>query len=211
MPPNSKADTDVRTYGGRTLADRRIERRQRFLDAALAEFSGVGYAASSVTSLCRAAGLSRRQFYELFTDREQLLVELYDEIQGSARRAVDDALAHSTSHELTDLARTAMAAYMSAVGDDPRRAEVSFVQIVGVSPAVERHRLDGREVWIEFFVAAMARFADREPSERERTLAMGFVGALTAIVHRWSSSSTPARIDDVVDALADILIGFSGL
>ena len=60
------------------------------------------------------------------------------------------------------LATTAMAAYMASVGNDPRRAEVSFVQIVGVSARVERHRLDGREEWVEFFVAAMAEFADRE-------------------------------------------------
>ena len=52
--------TAERTYAGRPVSDRAAERRRRFLDAALAEFSSTGYAKSSVTSICRTAGLSRR-------------------------------------------------------------------------------------------------------------------------------------------------------
>lgn len=198
-----------RTYGGRSVSDRLAERRRRFLDAALAEFTGTGYAASSVTAICRVAGLSRRQFYELFDDREDLLIALYDEIQGDARTAVAQALADNNSRDLHQLATTAMAAYMASVGNDPRRAEVSFVQIVGVSARVERHRLDGREEWVEFFVAAMAEFADREPSERQRHLAIAFVGALTGLVHRWSSADDPVPLAAVVAVLADILLAFT--
>ena len=105
-----------RTYAGRPVADRLAERRRRFFDAALGEFASVGYAKSSVTSICREAGLSRRQFYELFSDREELLVALYDEIQGAARDAVATALSESTSRDTHVLATAAMRAYMRSVG-----------------------------------------------------------------------------------------------
>ncbi|MCH5642852.1 TetR/AcrR family transcriptional regulator [Gordonia sp. ABSL49_1] len=200
-----------RTYGGRAVSDRLADRRRRFLDAALDEFSTKGYAASSVTSLCKAAGLSRRQFYELFADREDLLIAIYDEIQGGARLAVSEALSDNPSRDLRDLATTAMRAYMSSVGTDPRRAEVSFVQVVGVSSRVEQHRIDGREEWVDFFVATMADVAARPPSDRQRHLAIGFVGALTGLVHRWSSSDDPAPLGDIVDVLADILLAFTTL
>ncbi|GAC85835.1 putative TetR family transcriptional regulator [Gordonia paraffinivorans NBRC 108238] len=203
--------TAERTYAGRPVSDRAAERRRRFLDAALAEFSGTGYAKSSVTSICRTAGLSRRQFYELFSDREDLLVALYDEIQHAARDAVVDALATAETRDRRELATAAMRAYMESVGTDPRRAEVSFVQIVGVSPRVEQHRLDGREEWVEFFVAAMADFAGLPRDDRRRHLAIAFVGALTSLVHRWSVSTDPAPIAEVVALLSDILVSFADL
>jgi len=198
-----------RTYAGRPVADRLAERRRRFFDAALGEFASVGYAKSSVTSICREAGLSRRQFYELFSDREELLVALYDEIQGAARDAVATALSESTSRDTHVLATAAMRAYMSSVGTDPRRAEVSFAQIVGVSPRVEQHRLDGRDEWVSYFVAAMSAFAGRPTDSRTDQLGIAFVGALTAIVHRWSLSPDPESIDDVVELLADVLLAFA--
>lgn len=198
-----------RTYAGRPIADRLAERRRRFLDAALDEFASTGYAASSVTSICRAAGLSRRQFYELFSDREELLIAVYDEIQGAARDAVASALAQSPSQEVRDLSNAAMSAYMQSVGTDPRRAEVSFVQVVGVSPRVEQHRLEGRDDWADYFVAAMSTFAGRPEDARGRQLGIAFVGALTAVVHRWSLAPEPDALDTVVDVLTDILLAFA--
>ncbi|MEO9329244.1 TetR/AcrR family transcriptional regulator [Gordonia aurantiaca] len=203
--------TAERTYAGRPVSDRAAERRRRFLDAALAEFSGPGYSKSSVTSICRAAGLSRRQFYEEFSDREELLIALYDEIQHAARDAVVEALSRVEATDRRELATAAMTAYMESVGTDPRRAEVSFVQIVGVSPRVEQHRLDGREEWVDFFVAAMAEFAGRPRDERRKHLAIAYVGALTSIVHRWSVSPQPAPIPEIVSVLADILVAFADL
>ncbi|MEP9417192.1 TetR/AcrR family transcriptional regulator [Gordonia sp. VNQ95] len=197
-----------RTYGGRSVADRSAARRRQFLDAALEEFSTAGYAASSVTSICRTAALSRRQFYELFVDREALLIALYDEIQQGARDAVANALSASDSDDRRHLVTVAMRAFMASVVSDPRRAEVAFVQIVGVSPAVESHRLDDREVWVGFFTAAMAEYAHRTPTDRDDDLAIAFVGALTSVIHRWSTDPAPDRVDAIVDLLADILLSF---
>ncbi|SKX73394.1 Uncharacterised protein [Mycobacteroides abscessus subsp. abscessus] len=102
-----------------------------------------------------------------------------------------------------------MRAYMHSVGTDPRRAEVSFAQIVGVSPRVEQHRLDGRDEWVSYFAAAMSAFAGRPTDSRTDQLGIAFVGALTAIVHRWSLSPDPESIDDVVELLADVLLAFA--
>ncbi|WHU46634.1 TetR/AcrR family transcriptional regulator [Gordonia sp. L191] len=200
-----------RTYGGRTLADRQADRRRRFLEAGLAEFSTIGYAASSVTSLCKAAGLSRRQFYDLFDSRETLLTKLYDEIQSTARLAIEQVLSTNSSRDIRVLASAAMRAYVESVGTDPRHAEVSFVQVVGVSRELELHRLDGRDEWVEFFVAAMSEFAGATPSPRLGHLATAFVGALTSVIHDWSLDPHPGELDEVVDVLTDILVAFAEL
>lgn len=207
-----KADTgSTRTYGGRPVADRRADRRRRFVDAAIEVFGTSGYAGSSVTALCREAGLSRRQFYEEFPDRESLLLAAYDEVQAQARTAVGTALAAAGTDDVPTLARVAMTAFMQSLGTDRRRAAIVFVEIVGVSPRVEEHRLAGRETWTDFFGSALRDYAGRPAGDavEDSYRAIGFVGALTAIVHRWSTDG-PARpgVDEIVDLLAQILLAF---
>ncbi|MBF6480002.1 TetR/AcrR family transcriptional regulator, partial [Nocardia cyriacigeorgica] len=64
-------------YAGRSVAERRAERRALFLEAGLTVFAEKTYAASSISDVCAVAGLSRRQFYEQYTGREELLVDVY--------------------------------------------------------------------------------------------------------------------------------------
>ena len=73
------AETD-RNYGGRSVAARKAERRSLFLNAALSVFADQGYAGSSVADICASASLARRQFYDEFGSREDLLLALYDQI-----------------------------------------------------------------------------------------------------------------------------------
>ena len=80
--------TQQRTYGGQAVADRARQRRERFLDAAVELFGTHGYAATSVPQVCKAAGLSSRQFYQEFSDREDLLRTLYDRVQDKTMERV---------------------------------------------------------------------------------------------------------------------------
>ncbi|MGJ0118483.1 TetR/AcrR family transcriptional regulator [Williamsia sp. MIQD14] len=201
----------TRTYGGRSVADRRVERRRRFVDAAIEVFGTSGYAGSSITTLCSEAGLSRRQFYEEFADRESLLLTAYDLIQAEARAQIETDLSRASTSDVPTLARVAMTAFMQSLGTDRRRAAIVFVEVVGVSPRVEAHRLAGREVWIDFIGSALREHVGHSPGDDTDGAyrSIGFVGALTAVVHRWSTTGHDRPdLDRVVDILADILSAF---
>ena len=85
--------TADRRYGGRTVVARKAERRQRFLEAATQIFAERGYATCSLAEVCAAAGLSKRQFYEEFDTREDVLAAAYDRIHDEAAVAVMTAVA----------------------------------------------------------------------------------------------------------------------
>ena len=63
-----------RTHRGRTLDERRAERRSALLDAALDLFGTKGYGSTSIGELCRESYVTARYFYEEFGDKEALLV-----------------------------------------------------------------------------------------------------------------------------------------
>lgn len=205
------ASGSFRTYDGRPVDERRAERRAQFIAAGLEVFGEAGYQGSSITGLCKVAGLARAQFYEHFQNREELLLAVYDLIQSDARQAVADAVT-ADDDDVTARARRAVRAYAESIGKDPRRARVSFVEIVGVSPQVEQHRVDQREVWAKFFAAELQHVmgANFVPVGGYRLAATGFIGALMALVHQWSSSAPQTDIDDVIEVLTIFLVSIIG-
>lgn len=209
--PDSVTEAKPRTYAGRSIDARRSDRRERFLQAGIAVFGEVGYNASSVSALCREAGLARSQFYENFDNREILLREVYDLIQVEAREAIIAALQEAGDAGIQERMRAAITAFAESVGSDPRRAAVSFVEIAGVSPEIEENRFRQRKVWNLFLEAEFRReFGDRyEPPGGYDNAATGFVGALTALVHSWSLSRPQPDLSGLVESATRFLLAMA--
>ncbi|WP_067690869.1 TetR/AcrR family transcriptional regulator [Nocardia jejuensis] len=199
----------TRTYAGQAVPDRRVQRRQQFLDAGVEVFGTSGYASSSITVVCKSAGLARAQYYEHFSNREELLLAVYDMIQTDARDAVASALREHADAPAATRVAVAVTAYARSLGSDPRRAAISFVEIIGVSPHVEQHRIDQRTVWAEFFETELRRLVgpDFQPPGGYPAAATGFIGALIALVHQWSTTDPRPPLNDVTEVLTRFLLG----
>src|SRR3954466_12353412 len=59
--------------------------RRRLVLAAGETFVALGYATSTVADILKAAGMSRRSFYEFFTSKEDILLALLDEMVAEIR------------------------------------------------------------------------------------------------------------------------------
>ncbi|WP_395298038.1 TetR/AcrR family transcriptional regulator [Kitasatospora hibisci] len=198
------------TYGGRSAQERRSERRDRFLRAALDQFGGrPGYRAASVTALCEAAGLSTRQFYEEFRNLEDVLAQLHLAVNDWTEQAVLAALGDSAGLTFEARIRAVLGAYVAAATDDPRRLRIAFVEIIGVSAELERQRLVRRSRWVELILAEARAAAERgEAAERDyRIAATAFIGAVNGLLHDWTAGQFEASMDQVVDELVALLLG----
>src|SRR5262245_11516782 len=110
-----------RMYAGLPVSDRQRQRRERFLQSGLNIFDRDGYANSSVGAICKDAALSSRQFYEEFTGREALLLELYEAIDRESRDAVNAAVARCARPGALDRIEAGTRAYIEAIGTDRRK------------------------------------------------------------------------------------------
>ncbi|KIA63672.1 TetR/AcrR family transcriptional regulator [Nocardia vulneris] len=198
-----------RTYDGVLVAERRAERRTQFLIAGLAVYGTEGYTSSTIAMVCKRAGLARAQFYEHFENREDLLLAVYDMVQADARSAAAAAVEAAPEGDFLARARAAMQAYANAVGSDPNRARVSYVEVVGVSARVEQHRIDQREIWVQFFIDELKQNlgSDFVPPGGYRAAATGFIGALMALVHQWSISEPRTDLAAATEVLTAFLVG----
>ncbi|MCZ4520096.1 TetR/AcrR family transcriptional regulator [Rhodococcus ruber] len=205
------ADDQGRIYAGRSSAARKADRRARFLHAGIEVMGVRGYAATSVAHICAAAGLARSQFYSEFANREALLVDVYDLIQDDALAAVVAALDGQLDRDRRALVVAAMTALVGSIGGDPRRARISYLEMLGVSDAVEQHRTRRRAQWVQFFENTLRSEvgSDFVPPGGYRLAATAFLGALTEIVSDWSRTDPPRPpIEHIVETMVAVLGAF---
>src|SRR5262245_15354704 len=127
---------------GLDLEQRNQERRRLVLAAALELFGTQGYARTSIEQLCQTAGVGTNSFYDLFSSKEDVLSALYDDLTTNLQDAV--AGAYLEHREADDPIRPLISAFVHAAADDPRVANVAFVEAAGVSAAMEEHRRQTR-------------------------------------------------------------------
>ncbi|MEU0082843.1 TetR/AcrR family transcriptional regulator [Streptomyces sp. NPDC006274] len=197
-------------YGGRSAEERRAERRRRFLDAGLRLFGDApGYRATTVAALSEAAGLSTRQFYEEFRTLEDVLAALHLQVNDWAEEAALAALDRAAELPVAERAAAVFRAYAANVTGDPRRIRITFLEIVGVSPQMERQRLARRARWVDFICAEAARAVERGEAEPRdyRVAAAAFIGSVNGLLHDWTAGWVDATLDELVDELVRMLLG----
>ncbi|MFD3510046.1 TetR/AcrR family transcriptional regulator [Nocardia sp. NPDC058666] len=192
--------TADRRYGGRTVVARKAERRLRFLEAATRIFAERGYATCSLAEVCAAAGLSKRQFYEEFETREDVLLAAYDRIQDDAATAVGTALVALGSADPQLALRAGFGAYLESLGSDPFRAQVALIEVVGVSDRMEDHRRARRHAWSALIEGALRGVGVRLRGDAELTTAL-ITGAVTGVAHEWLLRESRPPVDELVDLL----------
>lgn len=214
---NGHATTE-RLRKGRTLAERRAERRRALLDAALDRFAEKGYPATTIEEICRAASVSTRNFYEEFDNREALLLELYGELLHRMVTAVNEGAdgLPATDDQFRAMAlstRARIGAFVRVCTDDPRIARVALIETVGVSPAVEARRRAAHRMFAAYIASQAREFAAAGslPEDDYELISIGMVGAINEVLIDWVLREDPTPVDRVIDRLHRMFIGFTAL
>lgn len=193
-----------RHYSGMSPEQRIQARRQALLGSSLQLFGTAGYAATSVKALCREAGLTERYFYESFRDREACLHSLYGELTHELRTVTVAAVAEA-GEEVEEIARRGLSAFVGYLTDDPRRARVVLIEVVGVSPALEAVRHGVLSEFADVINRVLTGAApDDAVQVRETLTGVALAGAVNHLLVDWlmgGRKQEPALLVDVCATL----------
>jgi len=109
------------------------------------------------------------QFYDSFASRDDLLERLYDEVAASTLAAVVAAIAASPA-ELRARVGAGVTAFCDSLLDDPRRARILSVEVVGVSGAIEVRRRQALRAFAELLVSEFLAL-EADTTDRHRATA----------------------------------------
>lgn len=174
-----------RRYGGKTVEERRAERRRKLLDAGLELFGTVGYAATTIEALCAAARLHPRYFYEQFDSREGLLQAVYDRHVEAVRVEVMAAVERVPADRRRRL-EAGLSAFVEATLADERAARINYFEMIGVSPRIERRRREVLRTYAELIAGEAAALPPQGAAAVDtRLVAVALVGATDGLIIDW--------------------------
>jgi AcrR family transcriptional regulator len=90
--------------------------RLRMLNAAVEVVSELGYGGMSAARVASRAGVSRRTFYEVFSDREDCFLAVFDDAVARAAAAVRDATVEVVGWR--DQVRAGLSRLLQFIGDE---------------------------------------------------------------------------------------------
>jgi len=211
---DAAASMDVRVegrpYRGMSPQARRAERRRRLLDSAMELFGTVGYAATSIEEICRAAGVTTRHFYEEYASREELLRAVYTEIAIQSVKEVTEAI-QSAPMDFEARVRAGIEAYVRPMLTDPRRARIFCLEAVGVSPAMEAHRRSVLHIMASMTQHYAEELRMDEPVRFPEGWNFGYntlalVGAINELMAEWVAEGPKVSLEELIDIMVGIYV-----
>jgi AcrR family transcriptional regulator len=153
--------------------------RRRLLLAFGEVVSESGLETATVGRVCEQAAVSRRTFYELFSDREACLLAAFD--QAVERLAQRVALVYAANGRWRDRIRAALALLLEQFDADPDTARLCVVE----SPRAGHVLLERRRRVLELLAGAVdeGRAEARSGAEPPPLTAQGAVGGVLSVIH----------------------------
>lgn len=203
---NTVAPAQGRPWRGQSAEQREDDRRRRLLEAGLELFGTAGYSATSVSAVCTAAGVSTKNFYDAFSDREALLCAVYDAQVASTADRLLLALAEAPPQPRAKV-EAGLRAVVGHHAEDPRRTRVILLEVVGVSAELDRHRREKIHAFADAIVATYEELveAGAPPIDDVELVAVGLVGAVNELLLEWLLRDPRGDPADVLTAMTRIV------
>lgn len=206
IPPPARAPSRGR-YDRSLSADERARgQRRRILEAAGEVFAQKGFAGASVEQIVERAGMSRKTFYEHFSDLKDVLLKLHDRSASLTFRFVE-ASVRSESDPIEQI-RAGVRAFLGIVAEYADLSRVVFREVRAAGPEYEVHRdiVLARYVTLimERLTEAYARGAvARRPDEL--TL-YALIAGLESVAMRYVARGEATRATEAVEPMVSMIL-----
>jgi AcrR family transcriptional regulator len=172
--------------------------RERLLDAMANVVAAKGYAATRVGDITDYAGVSRKTFYELFSDKEDCFLAAYDAITALLMQRMQEALG-TVDGAWEERVRALVDAFLGFLAAEPAFARMCIVEVLGSGPA----GLARRDAAVEAFFP-IVDFIPRQrmaPEELSPLTPVFVTGGILEIVYsairRGETAALPEMAEDI--------------
>lgn len=203
MPNEAPARTPSR-WNGLSTEERQRERRRMLVDAAYELLATEGMAGTTVRAVCAHARLNPRYFYESFTDLDELLVAVYDEVFRQLQRRSAQAVAAAED----DLAamRASVEATVRFIDEDPRRGRILYSEALG-NEALNLRRVRTGAALVELvFQDNSRRDVGAQDEQIGRLGAAVLVGGFSELLVAWIGGRIDLTAEQLIDDATEVFL-----
>ncbi|MBO2455977.1 TetR/AcrR family transcriptional regulator [Actinomadura sp. LCR2-06] len=170
------------------------------MEAGLELFGTAGYADTTIEALCERAGLTKRYFYESFTDREALLRAVYDAQIEPLKDRLITALSRP-GMSIDEQIDTGVALFVDGLTADARTARIVFLESISSGPALRARADEVIHELSDLVLALLAEHLDGPAPRTDRMEygALAIIGAVRQLINHWSTRQHSTDIDELTD------------
>lgn len=174
--------------------------RSRLLGAAILIAGAEGYAGMTVSAVISKAGVSRKTFYEFFSDREDIFLAAFDLVVERALAGAREA--YDRGDSWPERLRHVLASGLAALAANPAEARMGFVEVLAAGPRALQRRDAAMREFMQFLspgydAAAAAGGEDAIPPLMPEAI----VGAVYEIVYARVLQERTAELPELLDQL----------
>ena len=176
--------------------------RARIITAMVEVVAERGVARSTVAHVVARSGVSRRTFYELFSDREDCFLAVFDQAVEQATGRVVPAFEGADGW--LERMRAGLRALLEFLDDEPGLGRLAIVDALGAGPIA----LERRARVVGVLIDAVDR-GRREPNATprlKRFTAEGIVGAVLAVLHARLTELEPRPMVRLLAPLMGLIV-----
>lgn len=174
--------------------------RERLLDAIANVVAEKGYAATRVADITEYAGVSRKTFYELFTDKEDCFLAAYDAITALLMDRMARGLTAVAGESWERQVSALLGEFLRFLAAEPAFARMCIVEVLGAGP----RGLAKRDASIEAFFPVVDQIprsqegADRYLSKMTPVFVTGgILEVVYAAIRRGETATLPELEEDL--------------
>jgi AcrR family transcriptional regulator len=176
--------------------------RARMLAAMVEVASERGAAGVTVADVVARSGVSRRTFYELFSDREDCFLAAFED--GIARIAGDVIPAYEGAGRWREKIRAALTALLEFLDYDPGTGRLVIVETLGAGPKA----LERRSRVLAQVITAVdeGRLGGKKSDGPPPLTAEGVVGGVLSVLHARLLEGNPGRLIELTGPLMGMIV-----
>jgi AcrR family transcriptional regulator len=179
-------------WSGIPLESRLAVRRDNLITAGVQLLGGDAGPALTVRAVCRKAALTERYFYASFSDRDEFVRAVYDEV---CARAMETLTSATTP-------RDAVEQFVELMVDDPVRGRVLLLAPT-VEPVLTRSGAEWMPTFIDLLQHKLSRVGD---PGLENMIATSLVGALSSLFTAYLNGRLGATRKQFIDYCVSMLL-----
>ncbi len=174
--------------------------RSRLLGAAIRIAGSEGYAGMTVSAVIAKAGVSRKTFYEFFSDREDIFLAAFDLVVAQAIEGCREA--YEGDGTWPERLRRVLESGLEALAAHPNEAAMGFVEVLAAGPRALQRRDAAMREFMQFLSPGYeAAAGGGDPAPIPPLMPEAIVGAIFEIVYARVLQQRTAELPELLEQL----------